>query len=79
MQTPDVNRPEVAAEVEAVFKEYERALTEDTVQDLTGLFRDNPLTLRDRGNALRGPRRSASVALCGRPASPVSRSWTAAG
>ena len=53
MQTSDVSRPELAAEVEAVFKEYERALTENTVQDLTGLFWDNPLTLRDRGNALR--------------------------
>ena len=52
MQTSDVNRPEVVAEVEAVFKEYERALTENTVQDLTGLFWDNLLTLRDRRNAL---------------------------
>ena len=53
MQTSDANRPELVAEVEAVFKEYERPSTENAVQDLTGLFWDNPLTLRDRRNALR--------------------------
>jgi hypothetical protein len=46
MQMSDINRPEVVAEVEAVFKDYERALTENIVGDLTELFWDSPLTLR---------------------------------
>lgn len=36
----------MVAEVEAVFKDYERALTENIVEDLTELFWDSPLTLR---------------------------------
>jgi hypothetical protein len=46
MQMPDVNRPDVVAEVEAVFRNYERALTENIVEDLTEMFWESPLTLR---------------------------------
>jgi hypothetical protein len=46
MQMPDVNRPDVVAEVEAVFRNYERALTENVVEDLTEMFWESPLTLR---------------------------------
>jgi hypothetical protein len=46
MQMSDVNHPDVVAEVEAVFRNYERALTENIVEDLTEMFWDSPLTLR---------------------------------
>jgi hypothetical protein len=46
MQMSDVNRPDVVAEVETVFRNYERALTENIVEDLTEMFWDSPLTLR---------------------------------
>jgi hypothetical protein len=46
MQMSDVNRPDVVAEVEAAFRNYERALTENIVEELTGMFWDSPLTLR---------------------------------
>jgi hypothetical protein len=42
----EINRPDVVAEVDAVFRNYERALTENIVEDLTDLFWDSPLTLR---------------------------------
>lgn len=42
----EVNRPEVVAELEAVFLDYERALTENIVDDLTRLFWDSEMTLR---------------------------------
>jgi Protein of unknown function (DUF3225) len=46
MHGPEVNRPDVLAEVEKVFKSYERALTENVVDDLTAMFWDSDLTLR---------------------------------
>jgi hypothetical protein len=46
MDVPEINRPDVVAEVEAMFKNYERALTENVVDDLTAMFWDSPLTLR---------------------------------
>jgi hypothetical protein len=42
----EINRPDVVAEVDAAFMNYERALTENVVEDLTEMFWDSPLTLR---------------------------------
>ena len=46
MGSIEVNRPDVVAEVETAFQNYERALTENIVEDLTTMFWDSPLTLR---------------------------------
>jgi ketosteroid isomerase-like protein len=42
----DVNLPDVASEVRAVFDSYEKALTDNDVAALTRLFWDSPTTLR---------------------------------
>lgn len=42
----DVNLPDVASEVRAVFDSYEKALTDNDVAALTRLFWDSPMTLR---------------------------------
>ena len=42
----DVNLPDVASEVRAVFDSYEKALTDNDVAALTRLFWDSPATLR---------------------------------
>ena len=43
---PEVNLPEVVAEVEAAFRRYERALVGNDVAVLTELFWRSPLTVR---------------------------------
>lgn len=43
---PEVNIPDVKAEVEQVFAAYEAALTGNDVPTLEALFRDDPRTLR---------------------------------
>jgi hypothetical protein len=42
----DINLPEVKAEVEAAFAEYEKALISNDVETLDRLFLDNPNTIR---------------------------------
>lgn len=42
----DINRPDVLAEVNAVFDRYEQALVRNDVAVLDELFWDSPLTLR---------------------------------
>ena len=42
----DVNLPEVKAEVEAAFAQYEAALITNDVDTLQALFWNNPLTIR---------------------------------
>lgn len=42
----EINRPDVLAEVEAVFDAYERALVGNEVAVLDALFWESPLTLR---------------------------------
>jgi hypothetical protein len=42
----DVDRPDVRAEVEAVFADYERALVANDVATLDRLFLDRPTTIR---------------------------------
>ena len=43
---PEINRPEVLAEVQAVFTRYEDALVNNKVEVLDELFWDSPHTLR---------------------------------
>ncbi len=43
---PEINIPEVVAEVTAAFERYERALVSNDVDVLIELFWDSPLTLR---------------------------------
>jgi len=43
---PEINLPEVVAEVTAVFNRYETALVSNDVQTLDTLFWDSPHTLR---------------------------------
>lgn len=45
----EINIPEVVAEVEAAFAEYERALGENDVPVLEALFWDSPHTIRFGG------------------------------
>lgn len=42
----DINLPEVKAEVEAAFAEYEKALISNDVETLDRLFLDSPNTIR---------------------------------
>lgn len=44
--TPEINRPEVLAEVRAMFDRYERALVSNDVSTLDELFWASPLTVR---------------------------------
>jgi Protein of unknown function (DUF3225) len=44
--TPEVNRPEVVAEVHGVFHAYEEALVANDTETLNELFWDSPLTQR---------------------------------
>lgn len=44
--SPEINRPEVVAEVEAAFRRYEAALGANDVATLSELFWDSDLTLR---------------------------------
>jgi hypothetical protein len=46
MSTPEINNPEVLAEVTAALARYEQALVTNDVAVLDELFWDNPLTLR---------------------------------
>lgn len=67
-----VNDPEILAEMEAVFAEYERALVENDVETLDRLFWDSPHTIRYGGGenlygnaeirAFRGARSPAGLA-----------------
>ena len=43
---PEINVPEVLAEVTAAFERYERALVSNDIAMLNALFRDSPLTIR---------------------------------
>jgi hypothetical protein len=43
---PEINRPDVVAEVEAVFARYEQALVTNDVATLDELFHDDPRTIR---------------------------------
>jgi hypothetical protein len=43
---PEINRPEIVAEVTAAFMRYEEALNANDVAVLNELFRDAPYTLR---------------------------------
>lgn len=43
---PEINRPEIVAEVTAAFRRYETALVTNDVATLNELFRDSPLTVR---------------------------------
>ncbi len=45
-ELPEVNRPDVVAEVAAVFERYEAALVANDVEALVELFWDSPLTVR---------------------------------
>ena len=49
MTNTDINRPEVLAEVCAVFARYEDALVHNKVEVLDELFWDSPLTVRYGG------------------------------
>jgi len=49
MAMPEIDIPEVKAEVEAAFAEYERALVENDVAALDRLFFDRPTTIRYGG------------------------------
>ncbi|WP_431511056.1 oxalurate catabolism protein HpxZ [Variovorax sp. DAIF25] len=46
MTTPEINLPDVLAEVEAVFARYEHALVNNEVEVLDELFWNSPTTLR---------------------------------
>ncbi len=46
MTTPEINLPDVLAEVEAVFARYEHALVHNEVEVLDELFWNSPTTLR---------------------------------
>ena len=46
MSGPEINLPEVVAEVEAAFRRYERALVENDVAVLSELFWQSPHTIR---------------------------------
>jgi hypothetical protein len=43
---PEINIPEILAEMTAVFERYERALTANDVATLDELFKDAPYTIR---------------------------------
>ena len=43
---PEINRPEVVADVTEVFERYEAALVANRVEELIELFWDSPLTVR---------------------------------
>lgn len=49
MSAPEVDLPDVKAEVEAAFAEYERALVTNDVAALDRLFLDRPTTIRYGG------------------------------
>lgn len=42
----DINDPEIVGEIEALFRQYERALVENDAQTLNRMFWDDPRTLR---------------------------------
>jgi len=44
--TPDINIPEVLAEVQSAFRQYENALLENNVTVLNDFFFDAPFTIR---------------------------------
>jgi hypothetical protein len=46
MTAPEINRPDIVAEVQAVFARYERALVGNDVAVLTELFWRSPQTVR---------------------------------
>jgi len=57
----DINIPTVKEEVEAVFADYERALTTNDVTALAGYFLDHPSTIRYGGSEnLYGPEEIAT-------------------
>jgi hypothetical protein len=43
---PEINRPEVVAQVTEAFEQYEAALVANRVEELIGWFWDSPLTVR---------------------------------
>ena len=44
--TPEINLPDVLAEVTAAFRRYETALVSNDIETLNELFRNSPLTMR---------------------------------
>ena len=40
----DINDPEIVGEIEALFRQYERALVENDAQTLNRMFWDDPPT-----------------------------------
>ena len=48
----EVNQPEVVAQVQAAFIEYERALVDNDVATLNALFHDDPRTIRYGGGEM---------------------------
>ena len=72
--TPEINIPEVVAEVTAAFERYERALTGNDVAVLDELFWNHPATLRyGVGENLYGYDAIAAFRQ-GRPAAGLDRS-----
>ncbi len=45
-QDPEINRPEIVAEVTAMFQRYEKALMENDVPMLNAIFWNSPHTIR---------------------------------
>jgi Protein of unknown function (DUF3225) len=77
MQDPEINKPAVLAEVEAVFEEYEQALVSNNVEVLDKLFRNADYTLRyGAGENLYGYA-AIQAFRQGRPASNLARTLTA--
>jgi hypothetical protein len=69
----EVNRPDVQAELEATFLQYERALTENIVEDLTGLFWDSEITLRYGANEMLYGAKAIHAFRAARPSGPRPR------
>ncbi len=73
----EINRPDVMAELEAVFDAYERALVGNDVAVLDELFWDSPLTLRyGAGENLYG-HAAIKAFRAARPAQGLDRTITA--
>ncbi|CAN5490507.1 oxalurate catabolism protein HpxZ [soil metagenome] len=69
----EVNLPDVHAELEAKFLQYERALTENIVDDLTQLFWDSEMTLRYGAREMLYSAKAIHAFRAARPAGPRPR------
>jgi len=74
---PAINLPQVLAEVEAVFDEYERALTSNDVPALDRLFSVSPHTLHNRAAENLYGFEAIQAFRRGRPANNLERTITA--